>query len=211
MKNLFKINLKLLLGFVLGATILIGAAQWSQQYSESLQAVTNQAGWLGVSSYIGVMALSIVIAPLGTGFLVPVAANSFGPFLAAIYSIIGWTIGSMIAFLLARYVKRAALYEARFIERVQEYEQKLPRWYFYGMIVGLRMTLPVDVLSYALGVASSISLRMFFVTTVLGITPFTFIFTYSSESTIWVQVLVALISILVFLGGVFFVKQKILK
>jgi len=200
---------KLIIGTLLGVAVFIVAAQLSQQHSDSLQEITRNAGIIGVLSYIGITMVSIVIAPIGTGFLVPVAANSFGPALAALYSITGWTVGSVIAFLLARYVKRTALQDAAFIEKIRIYEQKLPRWYLYGLIIALRVSLPVDVVSYALGVASTIRLNAFVVTTVIGITPFTFAFTYSAQSELWVQLVVGFVGIIVFLGGILFVKKKL--
>jgi len=199
--------LQLLLSSIVGILVFILAAQWSQQNSEMLQAITSDAGLLGVLTYIGVLALSIVVAPLSTGFLVPVAANSFGPFLAALYSIVGWTLGSVIAFILARYVKHAVLNDVAVLKRIQDFEHRLPRWYLYGLIIALRISLPVDVVSYVLAVASTIGLRAFLVTTVIGITPLTFIFTYASQSTLLIQGSVAVVSSILFIGGLFFTRR----
>ena len=94
--------------FVYGSAALFGVvafvtlSQWSLQYSSFLTELATQAGWVGVASYILVMAASIIFAPLGTGFLLPVAANTYGPLLTVVYSILGWTIGSMISFWIAR-------------------------------------------------------------------------------------------------------------
>lgn len=196
-----------MVGILVGMAVFIVAAQWSQQYSDTLQAVTTDSGWYGVVLYIVILAGSIVIAPIGTGFLVPVAATSFGPLWAALYSIIGWTIGSIIAFWLARHVQYTFFKEHSFITQVQAYEKKLPPLYWYSLIVVLRMALPVDVISYALGAASSIKMNMFIVTTVLGITPFTFLFTYASVSTIWIQIAAAILGISMFLWGVYFANK----
>ena len=94
--------LKYILGAILATVLFVVISQVSQEYSDTLQQFTQQAGVIGVLSYIVVMMLSIVVAPIGTGFLLPIAANSWGPLLAAFYSIVGWTIGSMIAFWLAK-------------------------------------------------------------------------------------------------------------
>ena len=54
------------------------------------------------------------------------------------------------------------------------------------------MALPVDVLSYVLGFASSMSYRMFFLTTLIGVTPMTFLFTYSAVDTVNSQIAVGI-------------------
>ena len=91
-----------IVGAVLATLAFVAISEVSQSYSDILQNLTEQAGLIGIVSYIGIMIISIVVAPIGTGFLPPVAANSWGPVTAAIYSITGWTIGAMIAFFLAK-------------------------------------------------------------------------------------------------------------
>ena len=212
MHHLYKNRpLQLGLGAIVGIAVFVLAAQWSQQYSTTLQAATSEAGIFGIFAYISIMAVSIIVAPIGTGFLVPAAANSFGPFLAAVYSIVGWTIGSVVAFILARYITQTVFSDVVILKRIKEVEQKIPRWYLYALIIVLRMALPVDVVSYVLAVASTISFRAFLVTTVIGITPLTFAFTYAALSTLWVQVSVAIGSTVLFLGGLLFTKRMLTK
>jgi uncharacterized membrane protein YdjX (TVP38/TMEM64 family) len=93
------------------------------------------------------------------------------------------------------------------LKRIQDFEHRLPRWYLYGLIIALRISLPVDVVSYVLAVASTIGFRAFLVTTVIGITPLTFIFTYASQSTLLIQGSVAVVSSILFIGGLFFTRR----
>jgi uncharacterized membrane protein YdjX (TVP38/TMEM64 family) len=189
---------------IAAAVAFVVLAQWAQQHTELIQSFTTQAGWLGVLSYIGVMALSIVFAPLGTGFLLPVAANSYGPFLAAVYSIIGWTLGSVVAFWIAKTFRKKIIKHKDFRKKIQKYEKSIPKYQFYGLVILLRIALPVDLVSYALGFASSMSYRAFFLTTLIGVTPMTFVFTYASTSSLLVQVLASLFAATVFGLGWFF-------
>src|SRR3989338_2054188 len=57
---------------------------------------------MGVFVYIFIFAISIVVAPVSSIPLIPLASNIWGWQLAAIYSVIGWTIGDIIAFWLSR-------------------------------------------------------------------------------------------------------------
>lgn len=198
---------KYIVGSIFAAFVFVVLAQWSQQHADFIQSLATQAGWLGVLSYIGIMMTSIVFAPLGTGFLLPVAANSYGPFLAAMYSITGWTLGSIIAFWIAKTFRRKVFKHQGFIERMQEYERSIPKYQFYSLVVLLRIALPVDLVSYSLGFASTMSYRAFFLTTLIGVTPMTFVFTYASTSSILIQILVSLFATSVFTVGSYFVYR----
>ena len=201
-------NIGYITGGVLAAFVFVLLAQWSQQHSELIQSITAQAGWVGELSYIGIMMLSIVFAPLGTGFLLPVAANSYGPFLAAIYSITGWTLGSVIAFWIAKTFRKKVFKHQGFVKRIQEYEQTIPKYQFYGLVILLRIALPVDLVSYVLGFARTMSYLAFLLTTVIGVTPLTFMFTYAATATIWIQIGVSIFAMGLFAGGSYFVYRR---
>ena len=208
MKALSRRQTVYIVGAILGVIIFIAIAQWSQQYSELLTDLATRAGWMGVLSYVTIMAASIIVAPLGTGFLLPVGANSYGPFLTAVYSIVGWTIGSMIAFWIARrFGSQVAKYQT-FIQRIQHYEKAMPRYRFYTIIVLFRMALPVDVVSYVLGFSSTLKYSAFFVTTLIGVTPLTFMFTYAAISTVRIQILVGVITTVIFFIGLYFAYKE---
>ena len=86
----------------------------------------------------------------------------------------------------------------------------MPRYRFYVIVILFRMALPVDVISYVLGFASTISYFMFFVTTVIGITPLTLLFAYSATSTVIMQTTVSIIASVVFFVAMYFVYQEYL-
>jgi uncharacterized membrane protein YdjX (TVP38/TMEM64 family) len=193
---------------LLAVFLFVALAQWSQQHSELLTELTAQAGFVGVLSYMAILAASIIFAPLGTGFLLPVAANSYGPALAAVYSIIGWTVGSVVSFWIARHYGFKKFKEKRLIQKIHAYESSVPRMQFYGLLVLFRMALPVDIMSYVLGFASTISYTAFLVTTVLGITPLAFLFMYAATSTVTIQLEVSLLATLIFLVATYFIYKE---
>lgn len=190
---------KYIIGALLTVVLFVALSQWSQQHAALLQDLTSQAGFVGVLSYILIMAASIVFAPLGTAFLLPVAAMSYGPFLAAVYSIVGWTIGSVGAFFIARHFGFRKYKETEFMRRIQSYEASVPKLQFYGLIVLFRIALPVDGMSYALGFVSTISYPAFLVTTVLGITPLAFVFTFATTLSATIQIAVGVFATVLFL------------
>ncbi len=193
---------------VAGVAFFVLISQLSQQYADVLTEVTQQTGWYGVLSYVGITVAAIVIAPLGTGFLLPVAANSFGPFWAGTYSIIGWVIGSLIAFVLARRYGQGFVKDMTLVRRIHQFEARLPHTHFILLLVVLRMLLPVDLMSYALGFGSSVAFAPFMVTTVLGVTPFAYLFSYASVASVSIQVVVGVLGMVAFLFGVYFMHQQ---
>jgi len=199
---------KYIIGGVLGVLLFVVLSQWSQQHTELLKELTNQAGVIGVVSYVAIMASSIIFAPLSTGFLLPIAANSYGPMLAAIYSILGWTIGSVVAFWFARHFGHRKIKETNFILRLKSYESAISKYHFYGLIVLLRMALPVDVVSYALGFMSKIGYKAFFVTTVLGITPLAFVFTFTSTASVKIQLTISILATILFFSAAYWVYRE---
>ncbi len=190
---------------ILATVLFVVISQVSQMYSADLQRLTAQAGILGMVSYVGVMIVSIVVAPIGTGFLLPVAANSWGPVLAAVLSIVGWTIGSLIAFYLARKYGLSMVKNVKTIKHLRALEQAIPKHNIFIAVVLLRIALPVDLLSYALGIFSTMSYRMFFFSTVLGISPFAFIFMYAATSTVSMQIWVSIFGSFLMFAGIYYV------
>ena len=193
-----------IIGALVAALAFVAISEVSQSYSETLQNLTEQAGLLGIFSYIVIMIISIVIAPIGTGFLLPIAANSWGPISAAIYSIVGWTIGAMTAFFLAKKYGIKLVKNVKTIQRLRTVEKAIPQRNVFLVVVLLRMAFPVDLLSYALGIFSSMGYGMFFWSTVIGISPFAFIFSYAAVSSITSQVLVSTLGSFVFFIGVYY-------
>lgn len=194
-----------ILAAIVATVLFVAISQVSQMYSADLQRLTAQAGVLGMVSYVGVMIVSIVVAPIGTGFLLPVAANSWGPVLASVLSIVGWTIGSLIAFFLARKYGLAMVKNVKTITHLRALEQAIPKHNIFIAVVLLRIALPVDLLSYALGIFSTMTYRMFFLSTVLGISPFAFIFMYAATSTVTVQIWVSVFGTFLMIGGLYYV------
>ncbi len=186
--------------------IFVFIAQVSQANKELLQGWVLHTGIYAPIVYIFINALSIVIAPLGTGFLIPVAANTFGPVYAALYSILGWFIGSILAFHLSRRYGYGQVSSLKVSQRVKEIEKSVSNKKLYILVTLLRMALPVDVFSYALGLFSNISYKMFIITTLIGITPFAFLFTYASVLPIWTQIMVSIFSLGVFAYALYFIS-----
>ena len=149
--------------------------RFSEQLKESAQENYTYASF----AYIIANIASIVIAPLTVLPLIPVASSIFGPSTSAILSIIGWTLGAMIAFLIARHAGRPILEKFASLDKIRKIEKYIPQDVHFFTILILRMLLPVDALSYALGFFSRIDFWKYSLATLIGVAPFSFIFAYA--------------------------------
>lgn len=148
-------------------------------YENELINFAKNIGSFGIVFYVLTTAIAIIIPMWGNLFLIPVATIMWGPFITALLSILGWVIGSQTSFLLGRLFKNRiikmfpGLTESNYVERL------VSKKYTYTSLIFLRMTLPVDILSYSLGIfVSRITAYQNFVTSFVGVIPFAFVFSY---------------------------------
>jgi uncharacterized membrane protein YdjX (TVP38/TMEM64 family) len=116
-------------------------------------------------------------------------------------SIIGWGIGAIIAFLLAQHYGKPLV--QRFIppDRLRAIERLIPQKNLFWSVIFLRMTVPVDVLSYALGLFTEMSLESYVTATIIGITPFALFIAYSGTLVPMYQLIAMGVLLLVIIIG----------
>lgn len=137
---------------------------------------------LGSFAYVALVVVTVVVAPVVVLPLIPLAASLFGPFATGVLSVIGYTVGGIIAFVLAQRVGQPVLRYFVPLEQLDKIEKKIPPRASFLVIVLLRMAVPVDLLSYALGLFSTIPLRTYALATLVGVAPFSFIFAYGGQA-----------------------------
>lgn len=150
----------------------------AERYANELTELATNDSVLGMLIYTTVSGIAVVVAPVSTLPLIPLAVGMWGWVITGALSIIGWTIGSQIAFYLARRYGKNLVQRFVSLERFNAFEKRLSTNNLFWTVVLLRMTVPVDILSYALGLFSNMTSRSYFLATVIGITPFAFIFSY---------------------------------
>ncbi|AKM83769.1 TPA: hypothetical protein DCZ46_00315 [Candidatus Campbellbacteria bacterium] len=133
---------------------------------------------LSIFVFIFLMVLSTVFEPLVILPIVPAVGVLLGQFETAIYSIIGWFIGSAIAFWIARGFGRPILMKFISEKDVVKYHKYLPEDIGFWWVVFLRMVIPVDVISYLIGLLTNMKMGKYLLASFIGIIPFSFIFAY---------------------------------
>ena len=154
-------------------------------------------GLISMIIFVLILIIAVVIVPFNAVPLFPIASNIFGWLLTAILSIVGWTIGALIAFGLAR--KYGVILIKKFIslEQIGKYEKLIPEENIFWGIVFLRIAIPVDILSYVLGLFSHIKFRTYAIATLIGVSPASFIFAYVGTLELRFQIIAFLIAMMI--------------
>jgi len=178
-----------------------------------LKDVLSGATVLSYIVYVVVLTSAVVFMPLTVMPVIPLATGVFGPFVTAILSIMGWSLGASIAFLISRHLGRPILERWINLQKLDAIADTIPANTHFWFIVLLRLTLPVDLVSYALGLAKSLSFTSYIGATVLGVTWFSFAFAYLGDAffngSTLLLVEIATVSLLVFiLAGLLLKRQK---
>lgn len=159
------------------ALIALGVWQWEWN-TVWLDAWMGQHAVLGAGLYVVLVAASVVVLPFSSLPLLPLAARWYGVPLTAVLSATGWWVGSLLAFQIAR-LGRRYLEHVTSLDAVDRLADKVPGDLGFGGIVMLRMILPVDVVSFALGLVKRLPFRTYATASLVGILPFAFVWSYA--------------------------------
>jgi len=152
--------------------------------------------------FVLIATVEAVIAPLSIFPLVPLASSLFGWFLTAVLSIIGWTLGAFIAFKISRVYGKPLVKKIVSLQKIEDFEKKLPEEHLFATIVLLRMFIVVDFLSYALGLFSKIKTSTYMYATILGLIPFAIVTSYLGVVPLGYQIIgVAIGGLIILVGG----------
>jgi len=159
------------------------------------------SGISGMVVFVFIEILAVVFAPITTLPFVPLASNLWGWVIAGILSLIGLVIGSMIAFELGRFYGERIIKKLFSLEQIEKAEKLIPHRHIFWSIVFLRVAIPADILSYALGLFSNVKRRTFFFATLLGFIPMTFIISYVGGLDLVYQIIAFLAGGIIFAVG----------
>lgn len=193
------------------AIVAMYALESSGQLTDFKASLYNAGHW-GEVVYVLLLIGAVVLMPITVMPLIPVASALFGPFTTGVLSIIGWTVGGAIAFLIARYLGRPILKHFVSLEKFDEAVEQIPTNGKFFMIVLLRLTMPVDIISYALGFSKAIKFWEYIVATLVGVTWFSFAFAYMGDALYQGKMLVLIevcaVSVLIFTISAIVIKRK---
>ena len=168
-------------------------------------------GFFGMLTYLCVIIAEIIFAPVNPLPLVPIATGIWGWKISGMLTLIGWTIGSLIAFGIAK--KSLLFLEKRdMLEKIRKIENIIPeRNIFLGILI-LRLAAPFDLISYGIGLVSKVNWKVYTLATFIGYAPLAFILAYLGTFSVFYQIVVLLIgTIVIYLLFIEYKKGKKLK
>lgn len=198
-----------ILGTITLIVFFILAEVVAHTYSLQISAFIKNKELFGQLFFVMMAALAVIIPIWSNMFLIPISVVAFGSLTTALLCISGWWIGSITSFFIARMYKEWLLKQYSSLRNYQFIDSYIPKNRTILSLIFLRMTIPVDVLSYALGLFSArISWKQNAVTTLIGITPFSFIFSYIGLFSAKIQFIVFTVTALLFFIYITLQKKK---
>jgi len=188
-------------------TVLIAAIVLVRANDDAIKSFIDQKPFWGVFLYIALNILDAVIAPGATLPLIPVAAQVWGPVPAAIVTTIGWTAGSLLAFLIARRWGYPLVKKLTSLDRVKQVKKYIPEDLFWSIVL-LRLVMPMDVMSYVLGLFTDISWPKYALATALGLTPSAFVLAYVGKLPNAYELIMFGVGVVVAVGYVMVVRRR---
>jgi uncharacterized membrane protein YdjX (TVP38/TMEM64 family) len=146
-------------------------------HADSIGRFIDDHPFWGLFLYISLNVLDAVLAPGATLPLIPVAAHMWGRVMAALATTAGWTAGSLIAFLIARRWGYPIVRKLTSLQRVQGMRRYIPKDLFWSIVLA-RLVLPMDVISYVLGLFTDMGWSRYVAATALGLTPSALLLAY---------------------------------
>lgn len=149
----------------------------TQKFAESIQAALSAHAFLSISVFFVTTVLAVVFPVLTNLALIPAFVLVWGPWITALLLLAGWVAGAAISFWLARKVREKIIRRFPSIQRHAHIDRLIHPEHRISSLILLRMTFPVDLLSYALGLFSpKTTLQENVISTVVGAAPFAFVF-----------------------------------
>lgn len=186
-----------LIGLIIGAILFLYTSYLIQIKKEFLTAWVID-GVLGMISYIFLHITAVVIAPFSAFPLISLATGIWGWQVSAILTFAGWMFGSIFAFLIARKWGVPLVSKIISLKRLYKIQEKISQAAGFWNILFLRILLPGDYLSYALGLFTTISFKTYVLATALGLLPFAIGYAYLGTFNLLYQVIFMIAVVAIF-------------
>jgi uncharacterized membrane protein YdjX (TVP38/TMEM64 family) len=190
---------------VLGLFVLTGYL-FKEYYFAIEEMIEKHAIW-GMIIYIIILILSIVVAPISAMPLIPIGSRLWGVAMTTTLSVIGWTIGAMIAFYLAKKLGRPYVAKILPLKKIEKIERMIPEQNIFWTIFFFRAITPFAGLSYVFGLVTRVKTKTFFWGTFLGLIPFCFVVAFLGSLPIAFLITGLTLATLILAAGIYWPKK----
>lgn len=206
----FNEYIKPLLQFILIIILFVFINLFIRSHQPDIAGFIGQSGGFGFFIFILLTIATVVfLIPIDIVFLIPLAAALWGVPATAVGSIIGWTIGSGISFFIARRFGVSIVKKFLSLDKLYALQNRIPKTNQFWSVVLLRMVVPVDMLSYALGLFTSMKWNEYLLATFLGVIPFAFVFPYISSLPFHIELIAFTVIIMFVIVMLWIINGKI--
>ena len=136
-------------GLVVASAPLHGALTRAVAAGEAFMA---RAPLAGAVVFVGLTALSAMIAFFSTGLLAPVAIATWGPFTTFVLLWVGWLAGGAVSYAVGRYLGRGVAGLLVGSETLDHWERTLRDRSHVTHLLVFQLAMPSEILGYALGI-----------------------------------------------------------
>ena len=136
-------------GLVVASAPLHGALTRAVAAGEAFMA---RAPLAGAVVFVGLTALSAMIAFFSTGLLAPVAIATWGPFTTFLLLWIGWLAGGAVSYAVGRYLGRGVAGVLVGAETLEHWERELRDRSHVTHLLLFQLAMPSEILGYVLGI-----------------------------------------------------------
>jgi uncharacterized membrane protein YdjX (TVP38/TMEM64 family) len=180
--------MKLALAASIFVALFVSVSYVANMYRDTLVVFVSAGGLVGIAAFILLEAFcTVFLVPFDSSVLVPLAAHAWGPWQTALMSITGWTLGSAIAFTLARRYGRPVVERMIGAHRTAEAEGHAPHEHLFWWVAGTQAFIQVDFISYMFGLFTGIPLAEYALATALGDALPALFFSYVGTLPLWYE------------------------
>jgi len=194
-------------GLAIVAGVLIAAVFVVRAYAGPIRTFIEGHAFWGLFLYITLNVVDAVLAPGATLPLIPVAAHVWGRVFAALATTAGWTAGSLVAFLIARRWGYPLVRKLTSLERIRAMRRYIPEDLFWSVVL-VRLVLPMDVISYVLGLFTDMGWGQYVAATALGLTPSAFLLAYLGKLPNAYEIIAFGIGIMTVIASVLLARRR---
>lgn len=191
----------------LGVLLLFGAGLWlARDFAKPITDALAVHAVLGMAVFFASAVVAVLLPMLSNLPLMPLAVLAWGPWWSAGLLLSGWVVGAMLAFAFGRHARALILRHFPSVQRHAQIDRLMLSRHRWWSLVLLRMTFPVDVLSYALGLFSARTTAVEnAASTAVGAAPFAVLFALFptlSGTAQWAILVASLLVFVLYVGWV---------
>jgi len=206
-----KINIRNRFLIVLITLIIISlfiiSSYLTKTYDAQLKHLLSGYYYVGIIVYLFLGVIDAVGVPITNIPLIPFIVDVYGFYLGVALTVIGWFIGSIFAFLIARKYGRPFVEKIIPLKKIEYMEKYIPeRGFFFSMLFS-RISLPHDFVNYGYGIFTLIDLKTFLASSLVGITISALVFAYLDVLPLVYEILIIILGILIFVIFIYFYSR----